>query len=166
MQLSSKGRYAVMAMADLARYSQGEIVPLAAIAARQQLSLSYLEQLFSKLRRAGLVESSRGPGGGYRLKFEAHDISISDIMRAVEEPVKMTRCHLDLENTGGCVGDSRCLTHDLWRALGDHIAGFLGSVSLGDVIDNAFAKELMSGMAGHADSQLDEEAPRDAAAGG
>ncbi|MFQ5626155.1 MAG: Rrf2 family transcriptional regulator [Methyloligellaceae bacterium] len=164
MQLSSKGRYAVMAMADLARNSQGEVVPLAAIAGRQHLSLSYLEQLFSKLRRAGLVESSRGPGGGYRLKSDARDISISDIMRAVEEPVRMTRCHL--ENRGGCVSDSRCLTHDLWRALGDHIAGFLGSVSLGDVIDNAYAKELTRGVARHADSQSDKEAPRDAAAGG
>ncbi len=150
MQLSSKGRYAVMAMADLAKYSQGETVPLAAIAARQQLSLSYLEQLFSKLRRAKLVESSRGPGGGYRLSSDARDIFISDIMRAVEEPLRMTRCHL--EDTGGCVGDSRCLTHDLWDALGDHIAGFLGSVSLGDVLDNADAKGLaMSAV--HADKE-------------
>jgi len=164
MQLSSKGLYAVMAMADLARNSQGEIIPLAAIAGRQHLSLSYLEQLFSKLRRANLVESSRGPGGGYRLKSNAYDISISDIMRAVEEPVRMTRCHL--EDIGGCVGDSRCLTHELWRALGDHIAGFLGSVSLGDVIDNAYAKELASGVAGHTDSRTDKEAPRDVAAGG
>ena len=158
MQLSSKGRYAVMAMADLAKHSQGEIVPLAAIAARQQLSLSYLEQLFSKLRRADLVESARGPGGGYRLNSDAHGIFISDIMRAVEEPLRMTRCHL--EHTGGCVGDSRCLTHDLWRALGDHISGFLGSVSLGDVLDNAYAKELATGVV-HAD----KEAPRNAAAG-
>ena len=147
-----------MAMADLATHSQGEIVPLAAIAARQQLSLSYLEQLFAKLRRANLVESSRGPGGGYRLNSDAHDIFISDIMHAVEEPLRMTRCHL--EDTGGCVGDSRCLTHDLWDALGDHIAGFLGSVSLGDVLDNADAKELAKGAV-HAD----KEAPREAAAG-
>ena len=147
-----------MAMTDLAIHSQGETVPLAAIAARQQLSLSYLEQLFSKLRRANLVESSRGPGGGYRLSSDARDIFISDIMRAVEEPLRMTRCHL--EDTGGCVGDSRCQTHDLWRALGDHIAGFLGSVSLGDVLDNAYAKGLaMSAV------QSDKEAPRDAAAG-
>lgn len=147
-----------MAMADLATHAHGETVPLAAIAARQQLSLSYLEQLFSKLRRAGLVESSRGPGGGYRLKSAAHGIFIFDIMRAVEEPLRMTRCHL--ETTGGCVGDSRCLTHDLWHALGDHIAGFLGSVSLGDVLDNAQAKELAAGAV-----QADKEAPRVAAAG-
>lgn len=147
-----------MAMADLARHSQGKIVPLAEIAARQQLSLSYLEQLFSKLRRANLVASSRGPGGGYRLNIDVQDIFIHDIMRAVEEPLRMTRCHL--EDTGGCVGDSRCLTHDLWRALGDHIAGFLGSVSLGDVLDNASAKELAAGAV-----QSDMETPRDAAAG-
>jgi len=157
MQLSSKGRYAVMAMADLATHSQGKIVPLAEIAARQQLSLSYLEQLFSKLRRANLVASSRGPGGGYRLNIDVQDIFIHDIMRAVEEPLRMTRCHL--EDTGGCVGDSRCLTHDLWRALGDHIAGFLGSVSLGDVLDNASAKELAAGAV-----QSDMETPRDATA--
>lgn len=141
MQLSTKGRYAVMAMADLARHSDGEMLPLSSIASRQHLSLTYLEQLFVKLRRAGLVEAVRGPGGGYKLATEAHDLPISSIMEAVEEPVKMTRCHL--EETGGCVGDSRCLTHDLWRALGDHIHGFLGNVSLGDVIDNALAKEAV-----------------------
>lgn len=140
MQLSSKGRYAVMAMADLAKHSDGNAVPLSAIAERQELSLPYLEQIFNKLRRASLVESSRGPGGGYQLVSAPHEISISDIMLAVEEPVKMTRCHL--EEMGGCVGDSRCLTHDLWRALGDHIVGFLGSVSLGDVIDNAVARDM------------------------
>lgn len=128
-----------MAMADLARNSQGEVVSLAAISARQQLSLSYLEQLFSKLRRAGLVESARGPGGGYRLASDVRDITISHIMTAVEEPVRMTRCHL--EDNGGCVGDARCLTHDLWRALGNHIVEFLGNTTLGDVIDNAGAKK-------------------------
>jgi len=150
MQLSTKGRYAVMAMADLARHSNGEMLPLSAIAGRQQLSLTYLEQLFGKLRRAGLVEAARGPGGGYKLATPAHDLPISAIMEAVEEPVKMTRCHL--ENKSGCVGDSRCLTHDLWRALGDHIHGFLGNVSLGDVIDNALAKEAVSGAASKEDA--------------
>ena len=84
-----------MAMADLARHSDGKPVRLAAISERQKLSLAYLEQLFVKLRRAGLVESVRGPGGGYRLARDAHNIMISAIMEAVEEPVKMTRCHLD-----------------------------------------------------------------------
>ena len=162
MQLSSKGRYAVMAMADLARHSQGSAVPIAAIAARQELSSAYLEQLFSKLRRAGLVKSARGPGGGYRLVTDAHAITISDIMQAVEEPVMMTRCHI--EDAGGCVGDSRCLTHDLWRALGDHIVGFLGNVTLGDVVDNANAKEFARVAAQRSVSPIDEEAPRKAAA--
>lgn len=168
MQLSSKGRYAVMAMADLARNSQGKVVSLAAIAARQHLSLSYLEQLFAKLRRAGLVASVRGPGGGYRLASDVQDITISHIMTAVEEPVRMTRCHL--EDDGGCVGDARCLTHDLWRALGDHIVQFLGNITLGDVIDNAGAKKNILDAAAtsrlHPDNSLPgEEAPRKAAAG-
>ncbi|MDA7948609.1 MAG: Rrf2 family transcriptional regulator [Hyphomicrobiaceae bacterium] len=154
MQLSSKGRYAVMAMADLARHSNGNAVPLAAISGRQQLSLAYLEQLFVKLRRAGLVESMRGPGGGYRLARDAHEISISAIMEAVEEPVKMTRCHV--EDKGGCVGDSRCLTHDLWRALGNHIVVFLGGVSLGDVIDNATAREMAQQAAKRASDEVSD----------
>ena len=151
-----------MAMADLARNSPGSVVPVAVIAERQELSLTYLEQLFSRLRRAGLVDSTRGPGGGYRLASEPHDITISDIMQAVEEPVKMTRCHL--ENTGGCVGDSRCLTHDLWRALGDHIVDFLGNVTLGDLVDNANAKEFARVAAARSVSQSGEEEPRRAAA--
>ena len=162
MQLSSKGRYAVMAMADLARNSQGLVVPVAAIAERQELSSAYLEQLFSKLRRAGLVDSTRGPGGGYRLASEPHDISISAIMQAVEEPVLMTRCHV--EDAGGCVGDSRCITHDLWRALGNHITDFLGNVSLGDVIDNANARDFALAATEKAVLPLVVEAPRKAAA--
>ena len=163
MQLSSKGRYAVMAMADLARHSDGNAVRLAAISERQQLSLAYLEQLFVKLRRAGLVESMRGPGGGYRLAHDAHDIMISAIMEAVEEPVKMTRCHLD--DSIGCVGDNRCLTHDLWRALGDHIVGFLGGVSLGDVVDNATAKEMAKQAAARAAEEAENGRPQRAASG-
>lgn len=157
MQLSTKGRYAVMAMADLALYSQGKVVPIGAIAERQHLSPTYLEQLFAKLRRAGLVEATRGPGGGYRLTGEPHALQISSIMKAVEEPVRMTRCHV--EETGGCVGDSRCLTHDLWRALGDHISEFLGSVTLGDVVANARAKKLFAAAASN------EKESHEAAAG-
>lgn len=163
MQLSSKGRYAVMAMADLARNSKGSVVPIAVIAERQELSSAYLEQLFSKLRRAGLVDSTRGPGGGYQLASKPHDIPISDIMKAVEEPVRMTRCHVE-NSVGGCVGDSRCLTHDLWRALGDHIMGFLGGVTLGDVIDNASAKEYALAATDNSASHADEEEPHKAAA--
>jgi len=152
-----------MAMADLARNAQGSVVSIAAVAERQELSSAYLEQLFSKLRRAGLVNSARGPGGGYRLAMEAHEITISQIMQAVEEPVKMTRCHQ--ENAGGCVGDARCLTHDLWRALSNHITDFLGNVTLGDVLDNASAKEYAIAVTEIKDSQSDEEAPREAVAG-
>ena len=137
MQLSTKGRYAVMALADLAKNGGGSSVTLAAIASRQHLSLSYLEQIFLRLRRVGLVTSMRGPGGGYRLARPSAGITIAEIMEAVEEPVQMTRCAG--EANGGCVADRKCLTHDLWRALGDHIVAFLGSVSLADVIDNANA---------------------------
>jgi Rrf2 family iron-sulfur cluster assembly transcriptional regulator len=147
MQLSSKGRYAVMAMADLAAAGEGAVAPLAAISARQDISLPYLEQLFARLRRAGLVDSMRGPGGGYRLARDAGDITLAEVMAAVDEPVKMTRC-AD-EASGGCVVGNRCLTHDLWRSLGNHIVTFLDGISLGDVVENAAAKEaVQSAMAG------------------
>ena len=139
MHLSTKGRYAVMAMADLAAQEAGSVVTLSALAERQHISLAYLEQLFSKLRRGGLVASLRGPGGGYRLSRPADDITIAEVMEAVDEPVKMTRCMS--EESVGCVGTDRCLTHDLWRALGDQIVGFLDGVTLQDVVDNALAYE-------------------------
>lgn len=128
-----------MALADLAKEGKGSIVPLATISERQNISLHYLEQLFLKMRRSGIVLSMRGPGGGYALARAAEDIRISEIMMAVDEPVKMTRCAGDTEI--GCVGDHRCLTHDLWDALGEQIITFLDGVSLGDVVDNALAKE-------------------------
>lgn len=132
MQLTTKGRYAVMAMVDVARHGGGRAVSLAEIAARQDISLSYLEQLFARLRRAGLVKSVRGPGGGYRLSRAAEALSVSDIMLAVEEPLKVTRC---TSGGAGCVRGERCLTHDLWTALGRQIESFLGAVSLQDVLD-------------------------------
>lgn len=124
----------MMAMADLARYSTGEPVALAAIADRQMLSLAYLEQLFARLRRAELVVSARGRSGGYRLGRPASEIAISEILKAVEEETRMTRC--SGEQSAGCVGEERCLTHGLWQALGQHISQFLGSVSLADVLEN------------------------------
>lgn len=133
MELNTRGRYAVMAMADLAKYGGSEAVSLAAIAERQHLSAAYLEQLFLQLRRAGLVESTRGRAGGYRLGRPAAQIHVGDIMYAVEEPTRMTRCLG--EHSIGCVGEGRCLTHDLWDALGDHIREFLAAVSLQDVIE-------------------------------
>jgi Rrf2 family iron-sulfur cluster assembly transcriptional regulator len=133
MELNTRGRYAVMAMADLAKHGDGGSVPLSAIAQRQHISLDYLEQLFLKLRRAGLVESVRGRHGGYKLGRPSGEIFVAEIMSAVEEGTRMTRCFGD--STAGCVGESRCLTHDLWTALGERIESFLASVSLKDVIE-------------------------------
>jgi Rrf2 family protein len=133
MELTTRGRYAVMAMADLARHEAGEPLALAAIAERQKLSLAYLEQLFARLRRAEIVVSARGRSGGYRLGRKASDISIADILTAVEEETRMTRCAGD--GATGCLGEKRCITHGLWQALGLHIAQFFESVSLQDVID-------------------------------
>ncbi|WP_439817515.1 Rrf2 family transcriptional regulator [Zavarzinia sp. CC-PAN008] len=134
MKLSTKGRYAVMAMVDLAGHSQGRPVSLADIATRQEISLSYLEQLFGKLRRSGLVRSVRGPGGGYMLGRAATDTRIADIVVAVDEPIKATRCRSG--TAMGCRGDrGRCATHDLWEELGNQIHLYLSSVSLADVVD-------------------------------
>jgi len=135
VRLSTKGRYAVMAMAELAGNEGGtRPVSLAEIAKRQEISLSYLEQLFAKLRRGGLVRSVRGPGGGYRLSRPAAELRIADIILAVDEPIAATRC-----KTGsplGCTGTTtRCVTHDLWEELGRQIHVFLSSVSLADVIE-------------------------------
>lgn len=135
MRLTSKGRYAVMAMADLAQNGgSGRAVPLQDIAERQQISLSYLEQLFARLRRAGLVTGMRGPGGGYRLARTAADLAIAEIVLAVNEPIKATRCKEG--SPKGCLGtEGRCIAHDLWEELGQHIHGFLAAVSLEDVVE-------------------------------
>jgi Rrf2 family iron-sulfur cluster assembly transcriptional regulator len=123
-----------MAMVDLAKYSKGQPVALADIAIRQEISLSYLEQLFAKLRRGGIVTSVRGPGGGYRLARDASDMRIADIVSAVDEPIKATRCRPG--SPVGCTSTrGRCLTHDLWEELGNQIYLFLNSVSLDDVCE-------------------------------
>jgi Rrf2 family protein len=136
VELNTKGRYAVTAMADLAKYGarhgDGGAIPLSAIAERQHISLSYLEQLFVKLRRAGLVDSARGRAGGYRLARTADRISVAEIMRAVDEGVRMTRCAG--EDAAPCVAGHRCITHGLWDALGEQIAWFLDSVTLEEVV--------------------------------
>ncbi|HEX4080602.1 MAG TPA: Rrf2 family transcriptional regulator [Rhizomicrobium sp.] len=135
MKLSTKGRYAVMAMADLAR-RQPECGPvsLGEIAESQEISLSYLEQLFAKLRKGGLVVSVRGPGGGYRLSRAASELRVADIILAVDEPITATRCKPG--SPKGCTGTTtRCLTHDLWEELGRQIHVFLSSVSLADVVE-------------------------------
>jgi Rrf2 family iron-sulfur cluster assembly transcriptional regulator len=135
MRLSTKGRYAVMAMADLAGHEAAtRAVSLSEIAERQDISLSYLEQLFAKLRRCGLVSSVRGPGGGYRLSRPANEIRVADVILAVDEPIAATRCTPG--SAIGCTGTgSRCATHDLWEELGRQIHVFLSSVSLADVIE-------------------------------
>jgi Rrf2 family iron-sulfur cluster assembly transcriptional regulator len=131
MQLSTKGRYAVMAMTDLAGQESAGPVPLAVIAERQQISRPYLEQLFARLRRRGLVSSVRGPGGGYRLARPASELSVAEVVTAVDEPLRAIRC----AGAGrGCMkGGARCLTHDLWEETGRRIQDYLASVTLADV---------------------------------
>ncbi len=134
MRLGTKGRYAVMAMVDLACQDNASPVSLAEIAERQEISLSYLEQLFAKLRRAGVVRSVRGPGGGYLLAHDRDETRIADIIAAVDEPIQAVRCTPGAAI--GCRGDrSRCLTHDLWEELSNQIHLYLSSVSLGDVCE-------------------------------
>ena len=140
MRLSTRGRYAVMAMVEMAaREKPGEACAAAArpvtltdIAAAQHLSVAYLEQLFARLRRAGLVASARGPGGGYRLARPAGEIAVADVVDAADEPIVATRCE---EGGAGCLAGERCLTHDLWAELGDQIRLFLGGMTLADVVE-------------------------------
>ncbi len=130
MKLTTKGRYAVNAMLDLALHNDQAPVNLADISARQGISLTYLEQLFRKLRKKGLVESIRGPKGGYRLALNADEITTARVMYAVDEAIDVTRC-------GGqqnCMGDVRCLTHDLWLGLNRHVSEYLNGISLGELI--------------------------------
>ena len=143
MRLSTKGRYAVMAMADLARRetdagAADRAVSLADIAARQEISLSYLEQLFARLRRRGLVKSLRGPGGGYRLARAAEVTTIAEIVMAVDEPLRATRC--SAKGKGCMLKGERCLTHDLWEEMGRQLHGYLNSVSLADVVLGRLAR--------------------------
>ncbi len=132
MLLTTKGRYAVMAMVDLAAQCGEKPVGLAAIADRQQIPLAYLEQIFARLKRADVVASVRGPGGGYKLARPAAEVTISEIVAASEETMKMTRCASDSHT--GCMADkTRCMTHDLWEGLGHQIEQYLGALSLEDV---------------------------------
>ena len=143
MRLSTKGRYAVMAMADLARNGADRAVSLAEIATRQEISLSYLEQLFARLRKSGLVKSVRGPGGGYRLAREACETAVAEIVLAVDEPIRATRC-VGAGSPRGCmIKGERCITHHLWEDLGQEIHRYLTSVSLEDVIQNRTGQARM-----------------------
>ncbi len=136
MRLTTKGRFAVTAMIDLALRQDSGPVTLAAISQRQQISLSYLEQLFGKLRRNELVESTRGPGGGYSLGRKADDITVADIILSVDEPLDATHCG-GKEN---CRGDGgRCMTHELWTTLNARMLEFLESVTLQKLVDDQLA---------------------------
>ena len=141
MRLTTKGRFAVTAMLDLALNTgtgTGKSpVALASISERQKISLSYLEQLFGKLRRGNLVESVRGPGGGYHLARSTELLSVADIIIAVEEPIDSRQC----EGKENCAGDRRCMTHDLWESLNDTVISYLAGVKLSDLVEQQRAKQ-------------------------
>ncbi|MCZ6718660.1 MAG: Rrf2 family transcriptional regulator [Gammaproteobacteria bacterium] len=138
MRLTTKGRYAVTAMLDLALHDDEGPISLADISFRQGISLSYLEQLFSRLRKHGLVASARGPGGGYRLGRSVDELSVAHIINAVDEPVDATRCG----GTQNCQDDQRCLTHDLWDDLSQEIYRFLDRTTLGLLVQRRRVREV------------------------
>lgn len=138
MKLTTKGRYAVTAMLDLAFHSAGGPVKLAEISTRQGISLSYLEQLFTRLRREGLVVSTRGPGGGYSLSRASDDIAVADVIGAVDENVDTTRCG----GMNNCHNSERCLTHELWSELSSQIRDFLSGITLGELMKNGEIREV------------------------
>lgn len=142
MRLTTKGRYAVTAMLDLALHGGEAPVSLADIADRQDISLSYLEQLFSRLRKRELVSSVRGPGGGYRLGLEPKHIDVAGVITAVDERLDSTACG----GNGNCHGDRRCLTHELWQDLSDSIYDYLSSITLQDLLDKQLASKQSSSI--------------------
>jgi Rrf2 family iron-sulfur cluster assembly transcriptional regulator len=141
MRLTTKGRFAVTAMIDLALRQQNGPVTLAGISQRQKISLSYLEQLFGKLRRHALVQSTRGPGGGYTLARPMADVSVADIIYAVDEPLDATQCG-GKEN---CDNDQRCMTHDLWASLNRVMVDYLDSVNLQDLVEKQRSRMAQQG---------------------
>jgi len=157
MRLTTKGRFAVTAMVDLAMRQSGGPVTLAAISERQRISLSYLEQLFGKLRRHHLVTSVRGPGGGYNLAQPAAQVSVADIVGAVDEPLDATQCG-GKEN---CLDDRRCMTHDLWATLNKKMHEYLSSVSLADLVEHQHGKHV---AVLHDQRRADERQPEKVAA--
>ena len=138
MRLTTKGRYAVTAMLDLAFHSQKKPVTLTDIAARQTISLSYLEQLFARLRRANMVKGIRGPGGGYTLAGEASGINIADIIAAVDEPLDATKCG----GEANCQNEKACLTHDLWMGLSEQIRDYLKGITLAQLLEKHRVQEI------------------------
>lgn len=146
MRLTSKGRYAVTAMLDVALHAEKGPVPLADISERQEISLSYLEQLFSRLRRHQLVDSVRGPGGGYRLGRDPDSIAIGEVIRAVDESIDATRC----QGKADCQQGQTCLTHSLWSDLSERISDFLNNITLGELM----AKRDVQAVASRQESSL------------
>lgn len=138
MRLTTRGRYAVTAMLDLALHAQEKPVSLAEISERQTISLSYLEQLFSRLRHSGLVKSIRGPGGGYMLSRSGDNVSVAEIVDAVNESLDTTNC----KGRGDCQGGSICLTHNLWEDLSQQIHKFLSDISLSDLVAKRDVQEV------------------------
>lgn len=136
MKLTSKGRYAVTAILDIALHSKRGPVSLSDISERQHISLSYLEQLFAKLRRYGLVKSVRGPGGGYQLGLPTNEISVGMVINAVNENIDVTRCH----GRGDCQEGIECLTHSLWKELSQRIEDFLNEITLAELVDKHYQK--------------------------
>lgn len=137
MRLTTKGRYAVTAILDLALNSQIKPVTLTEIAARQTISLSYLEQLFARLRKAGIVQGVRGPGGGYQLSKLPQDINVAFVIEAVNEPIDSTKCG----GEANCQHDSVCLTHDLWVGLSEHIREYLSKITLADLLSKNVTRQ-------------------------
>jgi len=138
VRLTTKGRYAVTAMLDLAFHSQRKPVTLTDIATRQTISLSYLEQLFARLRRAGIVKGVRGPGGGYKLNLKTTEINIADIIVAVDEQIDSTRCG----GEANCQKHQACLTHDLWMGLSDQIRTYLKGITLAELLEKHHVQEV------------------------
>ncbi len=164
MRLTTKGRYAVTAMLDLAIHHGNGPITLADIAQRQGISLSYLEQLFSRLRKRSLVTSVRGPGGGYSLARDAEAINVAEVITAVDENVDTTRCH----GAYNCQNNQRCLTHDLWHDLSDRIYDYLNGISLQELMNRRGVQEVADrqdeGNASFAVSLLNRESTQSARA--
>jgi Rrf2 family iron-sulfur cluster assembly transcriptional regulator len=156
MKLTTKGRFAVTAMIDLALRQDGGPVALAGISERQKISLSYLEQLFGKLRRHGLVSSVRGPGGGYCLAKASVEMSVSDIIRAVDEPLDATLC----SGKANCDDDEPCMTHQLWTKLTNHMLDYLSSVTLAELVEQQSAKISSLELKREREQRIQQRRPR------
>lgn len=156
MRLTTKGRYAVTAMLDLAYHSEKRPVTLTDIAKRQDISLSYLEQLFARLRRAGMVEGVRGPGGGYQLSRDAKLINVADIILAVDEPIDSTRC----SGKANCQNNQPCLTHDLWMGLSEQIRNYLSTINLHDLLNRRSVRQVAERQDRQSAAQLVEASVR------